>query len=326
MAVTVSVCAVSSLPTVSFPSAVIFVASLAPPLTLQITSLDGLFSPVTVAVKVCSAPCFTFAVFGVTATAVTVGSVGWVPPFVTVTVAVSDFAASALDVAVTVSVCAVSSLPTVSFPSAVIFVASLVPPLTLQITSADGLFSPVTVAVKVCSAPCFTLAVFGVTATAVTVGSVGWVPPVVTVTVAVSDFAASALDVAVTVSVCAVSSLPTVSFPSAVIFVASLVPPLTLQITSADGLFSPVTVAVKVCSAPCFTLAVFGVTATAVTVGMPFTVKVNFMDLLTLASVVETDVTVTSYTPFASPSAILICWVSLSQVILPLPVSPESVT
>jgi hypothetical protein len=56
------------------------------------------------------------------------------------------FSASYVDVALTVSVVAVSDAPTVSTPEALILEA--VPPLTVHVTVCGGLFVPFTVALK----------------------------------------------------------------------------------------------------------------------------------------------------------------------------------
>ncbi len=111
----------------------------------------------------------------------------------------------------------------------------------------------------------------------------------VTVTVAVANLFESTVEVAVTVSEEAVSSVATVKVPSVEIVVLEF-PPLTVQLTVCSGSFMPVTWAVKTCVSPFTTVAVSGLTVTAVTVGVAPTIMSKVMSISGFAE----DFTVTS--------------------------------
>jgi hypothetical protein len=156
----------------------------------------------------------------------------------TVTTAAPDMAEPAA-VALTVKVVAVSSAPTVSKPEELMFVFEEVLPSTLQLTVWGGLLLPFTTALNSWVAPFSTVADAGDTVTLLITG-----PEAVTVTVAVPDLVESAVEVALTVKVAAVSFPPTVSKPDALMLVP-LPPPLTFQLTLWEGLLLPLTTALN---------------------------------------------------------------------------------
>jgi hypothetical protein len=137
-----------------------------------------------------------------------------------VTDTVPLFVVSTVEVAVTVRVAALSLAATERTPPALIVVPTP-PPLTNQVTVWAGLLVPVTVALKVAVPPFATLAVAGLTVTPETI---------VTAIVAVPLFVASTVEVAVTVSIRALSSVSTFRTPPALMLVPTL-PPLTVHVT-----------------------------------------------------------------------------------------------
>ena len=170
---------------------------------------------------------------------------------------------SAVGVALTVSVPRVSLADTVRRPISLMVVPLCFPTWSIDhVTFWDGLFEPVTVALKDRVLPLATLAVVGLTVTLATV-AVG----AATVTVAVPYLVVSAVDVALTVSVPRVSLADTVRRPLELMDV-----PLCLFVWTIDhvtvwgGLLVPETVMEKDCVLPLATLAVAGLTVTLVIV------------------------------------------------------------
>jgi hypothetical protein len=153
-----------------------------------------------------------------------------------------------VDVAVMVSVAAVSAASTLKTPLALI---DDLLPLTVHVTVCAGLFVPSTIALNDTVLPFCTLVTDAVTVTPVTVtssscsvGSAG-----VTVTVAVLYLDVSVTDVALTVNDVAVSVAATLKTPP--VFIAVPVPPpVTVHVTFCDGVFVPSTVAVNVVVPP----------------------------------------------------------------------------
>jgi hypothetical protein len=252
---------------------------------------------VTVAVKFCVSPVCTFALVGATLTAITGAAV-------TVIVAVPFFVPSVTEVAVSVTLAGTGTLLgavyVIAAPEAlegadkVPHVAPLQPvPESAQVTP---LFceSFVTVAVKFCVSPVCTLALVGATLTEITGAAV-------TVIVAVLCFVPSATEVAVNVTVAGLGTLAgavyVIAAPDA-LDVADKVPhvvplqpaPARVQVTP---LFceSFVTVAVKFCVSPICTLALVGVTLTAIA-GGAVTVIVAVPCLVPSATEVAVNVTV----------------------------------
>jgi len=223
-------------------------------------------------------------------------------PPVTVTVAVPDLLASAVEVALTVSDARVSVAATVSKPLVLLIVVpEFLPVSTIDhVTVCAGLLVPATVALNCCVPPLATLGVAGLTVTPVTVGA-----GAVTVTVAVPDLEVSAVEVALTVKVVAVSPAATVKVP--LVILVPVIPPVTDHVTVVAGLFVPCTVAVNACVPPLITFAVEGFTVTPVTVGggvVTVTVAepnlvVSTVEVALTVSVVRVSAAATVSKPFA---------------------------
>ena len=150
------------------------------------------------------------------------------PTFVIVTVAVPLLAVFTVDVALTLTLVAVSPVATVNRPLALMLVP-VPPPETDQVTVWAGLLAPLISALNWKVWPFATEAVEGLTVTKSTVGVAGpvWV---VIVTVAVPLIAVFTVDVALTVTLVAVSAAATVKRPSVLMPVPAM-PPETVQVT-----------------------------------------------------------------------------------------------
>jgi hypothetical protein len=134
-------------------------------------------------------------------------------------------------------------------------VSAIASPVTVHVTVCAGELVPATVAVNVWAPPCATLAVSGLTLTPLTVAGA-----LATVMVAVPDLLVSTVEVALTVSVAAVSFAATVSRPAEEMLVPDT--PLTLHVTVCAGELVPATVALNCRVAPLITVAVDGLTLT----------------------------------------------------------------
>ena len=162
--------------------------------TFHVTAVLGLLVPVTEAVNWSVPPLCTDWFEGLTVTLLTVGA-----GILTVTAALPDFDESALEVAMTKRVVAVSSAATVSSPLASIRVPRATEPVpaalepTLQVTAVLGLLVPVTEAVNWRVPPFCTDWFCGLTVTLLTVG---WGALMETETL--PDFDVSAVEVAMT--------------------------------------------------------------------------------------------------------------------------------
>ena len=256
VACTVKLAAVSSAATVSRPVLLTCVSALLLPVTLQVTVCAGLFVPVTVALSCTVEPFATSSLADDTVTLVTVAG------SVTVTFLEPLTAELPLAVAITFRLLAVSSAATVSRPAALTDVPVAFAPITVQVTSCEGVPVPLTVALNCSVAPLLTALALPAAVT-LTLVMTGTVPDIVTLAVPLKLLLA--MLVAFTVMLVAVSSAATNRCPVELMLVAALRPvPEIVHCTSCDTAV-PETVALKSYALPFATVAVAGDTVTPVT-------------------------------------------------------------
>ncbi len=141
-------------------------------------------------------------------------------------------------------VLAVSAVSTVRIPVVSTFVTPAYVPSSVHVTVCGGALVPVTVAVSCTLDPLATSGLVESTVTAVTVGGA------VTLTFLEALTVVLALEVAITFRLVAVSPGATVSKPAALMAVLASIAPLTVQVTSCEGVPVPVTAAANWSVAP----------------------------------------------------------------------------